>query len=49
MSGKGDKQRPVNKNKYDKNYDSINWVKKEDKEDKEDNKYTKYTKPKKKR
>lgn len=25
QSGKGDKPRRVNKNQYDKNYDSINW------------------------
>lgn len=24
-NGKGDKRRPFSKNKYDKNYESINW------------------------
>ena len=25
MSGKGDRQRPVDKDTYDKNYDEIDW------------------------
>lgn len=25
MSGKGDRQRPVDKDTYDKNYEEINW------------------------
>ena len=28
QAGKGDKYRPVNKNKFDKNFDSINWHRK---------------------
>ena len=27
-NGKGDRQRPVDKDQYDKNYDSIKWEKK---------------------
>lgn len=27
MAGKGDKPRPVNKSKYNQNYDLINWQK----------------------
>jgi len=27
-NGKGDKTRPFSKNKYDKNYESINWKRK---------------------
>lgn len=28
QNGKGDRQRPVDKDQYDKNYDSIKWEKK---------------------
>ena len=28
QNGKGDKTRPFSKNKYDKNYESINWKRK---------------------
>ena len=28
QNGKGDKTRPYSKNKYDKNYESINWKRK---------------------
>lgn len=35
QAGKGDKPRPVNKNQYDKNYDSINWGHKPRKKKKE--------------
>ena len=30
MSGKGDRQRPVDKEVYDKNYEEIKWDKKKD-------------------
>lgn len=31
QNGKGSRPRPTNKKEYDKNYDSINWGKKDEK------------------
>ncbi len=32
MSGKGDRQRPVDKDTYDKNYEEIDWSNKDEKD-----------------
>lgn len=32
MAGKGDRYRPVNRKKYDENYDKINWSRGKDSE-----------------
>jgi len=32
MSGKGDRQRPVDKETYDKNYEEIDWSNKDEKD-----------------